>query len=418
MANRNKAKQMAAAGSSAKEIRQTTGVTGQAARNIVGRAAPTSAATQNLKIAQDVIANPGNYDPGYSREVASQNPSSVIYQGLYGGGLSDGEGGTYKMQGYYVPGATTGIGPNKDVLFAAGPNANQEWMNANFGPGGRYYGGGSSGAASSGTEAAAPGAAAQQAMTKDQKFSAMKGADNYRQALKIAAMNDSTISAKEANAINRQFEVSPDKMVNRLDSINSRQGRKKGLIGLGTSFTNQFADNKLRGQESGFDRMLAGPGGYLSQALSGMNDRTTSNGVNQGGTTTTKGFGKTPKGVSIYGFANSGPLYRQTKGTGGWNYSPKAKGTATTETTTTPVNTGTGTGTTSTTGTTDGPMTPQDMAAASTVSDGQLGGISADLANWASGFKRKGSSRSRGPAGARTLGGATRVAPTTNVLGM
>jgi hypothetical protein len=38
MANRQKAVKMASRGASAKEIRQTTGVTGQAARNIVSRA--------------------------------------------------------------------------------------------------------------------------------------------------------------------------------------------------------------------------------------------------------------------------------------------------------------------------------------------------------------------------------------------
>jgi hypothetical protein len=62
MANRQKAVKMASSGASAKEIRQTTGVTGQAARNIVSRAStptptptPTTTKpttlTQGLKIA-------------------------------------------------------------------------------------------------------------------------------------------------------------------------------------------------------------------------------------------------------------------------------------------------------------------------------------------------------------------------------
>jgi hypothetical protein len=41
-----------------------------------------------------------------------------------------------------------------------------------------------------------------------------------------------------------------------------------------------------------------------------------------------------------------------------------------------------------------------------------------DLANWATGFKTARSSRSRGPRNTRSLGGATRVAPTRNVLGI
>ena len=45
-------------------------------------------------------------------------------------------------------------------------------------------------------------------------------------------------------------------------------------------------------------------------------------------------------------------------------------------------------------------------------------GSSADLANWATGFKTARSSRNRGPRNARTLGGATRVAPRSDVLGI
>ena len=332
----------------------------------------------------DAVLNPGKYDQGYTPEAFAANPDSVIGRGLYGGGLPSQDGNSYGLEGFVVPGATNGIGPNKNVLFMADPGQRgntyaerQAWMNSMFAPGGRYYGGASTGMASPGTEAAAPGTAAPQAMTKEQKFSAMKGAENYRQALKIAAMNDSTISAKEANAINRQFGVSPDKMVDRLDSINSRQGRKKGLIGLGTSFTNQYADGNLKGQQSMMGAgMFGNTRGYLAQALGGMNDQISPNGPNQGGTTTKKGFGKTPKGVSIYGFANGGPLYRQTKGTGGWNYSPKVKGTGESETGTTPTTTGSGTGTGTSTGsgTFDAPMTPQEMAAASTIPGGQLGG--------------------------------------------
>ena len=59
------------------------------------------------------------------------------------------------------------------------------------------------------------------------------------------------------------------------------------------------------------------------------------------------------------------------------------------------------------------PMTPEDMAAAST--DGRFD--SAAFGNWAPGFRRKGSSRSKGPRNARTLGGATRVNPAGSFRG-
>jgi len=57
MANRERAKKMAARGSTAKEIRQTTGVTGQAARNIVSRtkapaAAPATTASKPPTLGQ------------------------------------------------------------------------------------------------------------------------------------------------------------------------------------------------------------------------------------------------------------------------------------------------------------------------------------------------------------------------------
>jgi len=44
-------------------------------------------------------------------------------------------------------------------------------------------------------------------------------------------------------------------------------------------------------------------------------------------------------------------------------------------------------------------------------------GISADLANWATGFRRKGSSRKGAGRGAQTLGGSTRVNPTGSFRG-
>jgi hypothetical protein len=62
------------------------------------------------------------------------------------------------------------------------------------------------------------------------------------------------------------------------------------------------------------------------------------------------------------------------------------------------------------------PMTPEQMKEASTVGSG-FGGFGVDVANWATGFKPKKSSRKAGPRGAQNLSGATRLSPTYNTLG-
>jgi hypothetical protein len=243
MAKRQQAKKMAAAGKSAAQIQNRTGVSAKAAQKFTSRSAPTAAANNSMKIAQDVIANPGKYDQGYTREAYAANPDSVIGRGLYGGGLSDSEGGMYKLQGFQVPGATTGIGPNSDVLFAAGPNANQEWLNANFGPGGRYYGGdrqasggtggtgGDSGGGGSSSEPAAPA----QDLTK------IRG---LGQGLRIAGTDG--ISRGELDTLMETTGKSGGKIIQRLDQLNKKlKGNEQNRIRL-----NSGAANKLIKEES------------------------------------------------------------------------------------------------------------------------------------------------------------------------
>jgi hypothetical protein len=401
---REAAKKLAAAGASAQKIERQTGVSSAAATKMAAKAAPTN----NMKINyQDVINNPGAYDQGYTREAYATNPNSVIGKGLYGGGLSDSEGGTYNLQGFYVPGATTGIGPNKDVLFAAGPNANQEWMNANFGPGGRYYGGANTAAtaATPGTATTTPDTAAASSRMS------LKDADTLGQALRVAGGGNGNISNKELMKIGKQFDVGNDKIVRRLDTVNSnRLKNRKASIGLGSNAYNKLTSRGL------MDNMFTNYGeGYLGQAITkGMPQMYGGKSMESGMTDPLR----VRKGLTVTGLSAKGDVDTREKflNRGGFNR-PMVKGTAAaTETATVNTGTGTGAGAASATDTTNVPMTPQDMAAASTVSDGQLGGIGADLANWATGFKRKSSSRK--VAGSRAQGpGSQRVNPTGSFRG-
>ena len=369
-------------------------------------AAPAAPApANNMKIAQDVIANPGNYDTGYSREVASQNPSSVIYQGLYGGGLSDGEGGTHRLQGFYVPGATNGIGPNKDVLFAAGPGANQEWMNANFGVGGRYYGGplaGAPAAAAAGTSSPA----AQQSTARS-----IADAENLRQAIKIAAANGQggLIDRRETNQIFDQFgdkkNLNDMKFAGILDKVNANQtskGKKsKQLIGMSGGALNLLNSGKL------------GPTGFLPYSTFGTTDKYGGlSGVLRNMGTTGK-FGRTD---SIYGQYSTGQ-FKDSPGLGkSWADTRFGKPMVSTGTTDGEVLPGGGTpGGDTAAGDTASPMTPEQMSAASTMGANQYG-AGADLMSFANSWKPRQSSRRK--AGKNAQGFASQRTSPYNAYGI
>jgi hypothetical protein len=156
------------------------------------------------------------------------------------------------------------------------------------------------------------------------KMDAIKNAEKFGQALKIAASGDSLVGAKESMAIHRKFGKSADQQVDRLDKINLKQAAKKGPIGLTSNFTNKFMEGKLKNNPLAFSSAFMKPKGGLAQALGGMRD-TTNIGMKGQASYTTPGFGKTPKGFGVMGFGAGKPIYQTAKSLGGWDYNPKSK---------------------------------------------------------------------------------------------
>jgi hypothetical protein len=330
MANnkREQAKTLAAAGASAQKIQRQTGVSSTAASKFASQAA---APANSMKINyQDVINNPGKYDAGYSKEVASQNPDSVIYKGLYGGGLN--AGGTndfYKLQGYQVPGATNGIGPDGSVLFMADPGngRGQEWLNENFGPGGRYYGGARAGSTAAATPGS-PSAATDAASTAGGRMK-LNDAGSIKQALRVAGGGNGNVSYKELMQIGKQFNAGDDKVVRRLDAVNSnRLKNKKASIGLGSNAYNKLTSRGMMGN------MFANYGdGYLGQAVTkGMPQMY--GGKNSGGTSGITDPLRVRKGLTVTGLSAKGDVDTREKFLlKGMFDRPQTKAATTTETT-------------------------------------------------------------------------------------
>jgi hypothetical protein len=368
MANnkREQAKTLAAAGASAQKIERQTGVSSAAATKFASKAA---APANSMKIDyQDVINNPGKYDAGYSREVASQNPDSVIYKGLYGGGLQAGDGGGFfGLKGYQVPGATNGIGPDGSVLFMASPDGRgQEWLNANFGPGGRYYGG-----ARTATTAATPGTAtATQDTAAAPVRMSLKDAGTLGQALRVAGGGNGNISNKELMQIGKQFNVGDDKVVRRLDAVNSnRLSNKKASIGLGSNAYNRLTSQGLK------DNLFANYGdGYLGQAITkGMPQMY--GGKNIGGASGMTDPLRVRKGLTVTGLSAKGDVDTREKFLlkGTFNR-PKTKAAATAETTPTTTQTTNVPGPVGTEQTTPANPLQQDFANAGAMGPGGLYG--------------------------------------------
>ena len=269
MAKRQQAKKMAAAGKSAAQIQNRTGVSAKAAQRFTSRAATNAGTNNSMKIdRQDVISNPGNYDKGYSREVASQNPYSAIYQGMYGGGLSDGEGGTHKLQGFHVPGATNGIGPDSDVLFAAGGNVTQDWMNANFGVGGRYYGGDKQASGGTGGDSGGGGG---EGTTNTKEIKGLG------QGIRLAG-GGGGISKGELNTL-MESGKNQGQIIRQLDKVNAKlKENGKGSINLKSGAANMLIrqGNKARSDIYGAARRPFEFGeGRIGQQLTDMSGLTT-----------------------------------------------------------------------------------------------------------------------------------------------
>ena len=387
MAKRQRAKKMAAAGKSAAQIQKRTGVSAKAAQKFTSRGAPSAATNNSMRIKQDVIANPGKYDPGYTREAAAKDPTGVLYQGFYGSGLSDGEGGTYKLQGYHVPGATTGIGPDSDVLFAAGPNANQEWMNANFGPGGRYYGGDKQASGGTGGDSSSEPAAPTQDPAK------LRG---LGQGIRIAG-GGGGIGKGELNTL-MESGKNQGQIIRRLDKLNAKlKENGEGSINLKSGAANMLIRqaNKNRTNLGGRRDFEFGTG-RIGQQLGDMSGLSTSisrpNRMMAGGGWTPKGEEFTPefltRGIDLTGRGATGKTVR---GVGKQYKGPNGK-----PDTTPGDDTGggdTGSGDIGDIGTDiDSPINEAIEETNKGMSSG-AGGL--DLASWATGFKKAQSARQR-----------------------
>jgi len=143
---------------------------------------------------------------------------------------------------------------------------------------------------------------------------AIKESKSLGQALKIAASNDANIGTKEFKNIQKTFGSRADQVVSRLDKINEKFGAERGNIGIKGNTANRYASGGF-GPTTGIG--FGNTGGSLASALAGMNDTYTPMRQGQGGYKT-EGFGKAPKGSSIWGYANNAPLYREaTKGATG-----------------------------------------------------------------------------------------------------
>jgi hypothetical protein len=232
--------------------------------------------------------------------------------------------------------------------------------------------------------------------------------------LKIAASNDSAIGTKEFKNIQKTFGVDASKVVGKVDVLNEKFGSKRGYIGIKGNTANRYARGGF-GPTTGIG--FGNTGGPLANALAGMNDTYSPMRQGQGGYKT-EGFGKAPKGSSIWGFANDAPLYRETtKGTSGWGqFAPSLlPKTVDTTTATTANSSTTGTEETATELIPDiKPMSPEEMAAASTGDMGDpfaFGGAS----SWRNAGRGK---KKKNIRSTKAAGGGQAAAPFARNLGM
>ena len=229
----------------------------QPAKAASGKSAPAKSA---LAIAQDVIKNPGNYDQGYTKEAYAANPDSVIGRGLYGGGLPSQDGNNYGLQGYYVPTATNGIGPDSNVLFAAGGRSDAEmqaFLDSNWGPGGRYYGGTAS-------AAAAPAATAQAAAARVRGFGGSGAVMSLSEAKRIAEQRGITVAQVMSKGLAKGGALGAG-LVNQFNA---------GKLGINTS--NPYAPGANKGTAQALQNLQALQGLQMNkgQAYAGYTTNT------------------------------------------------------------------------------------------------------------------------------------------------
>jgi hypothetical protein len=206
----------------------------------------------------------------------------------------------------------------------------------------------------------------------------LKDAESMGQALRIAGGGSGNITNKERLQIGRQFNVGDDKIIRRLDAVNEkRTSKRKASYALGGN-----AFNKLT---SGDPTLNFGTGA-IGQAVRGGMPQMYGNQNSSRGMTNPL---QVRKGVSVTGLTAKGDIDTREKflGSGSFNR-PQMKATDTGSGTTTVTNTGTQS--TGSTGMNNQPMTPQEMADASTIG-GMLSGGGAG----AMGATRLGRAKSR-----------------------
>ncbi len=250
------------------------------------------------------------------------------------------------------------------------------------------------------------------------KASSYRDAKGIGEMLKIAGSTGGTISKQEIGALTKASDKSSSQLIQNLDRTNKRL-RSRGRTGINLSsgaanmLINQAQKEPLT-YDSLVGSMYGGKSkfgtGKIGAALQGMIG---SRGDILSGTKATPGTGLMMGGTAIR--PSGQPTVR---GFGKkFEYTPTNKGVpkggATTSTVSPETKAATASTTLSNETTPETPMAPDQAKEASTLG---FGGIGADLSSWATGFRRKQSSRKLAGRQAQSLA-STRVAPTSNVLG-
>lgn len=387
---------MASQGASVKEIRQATGVTRPFAQNVVSRAASSSSASSSPAASMQIYQQP-NGNPITTQ--APARPSHV--QASY---VDAGSGQSFNTR--FVPGAMQPgqVGYDSNTgggVWTAGGMSDEE-IRAFYRSSNPLDGGGDSFISMSGKPASAftldglygSGTATLGAPTTNAKAatSRFQDAQTLGQGLRIAGSNGN-ISKGELQKLTNKFDVGADRVVRRLDKVNSNsQAKGRGLkIGLGSGAVSSLV-NMGNTYTSGIFRDSQFGTGNIGKTLQSYINASNPTGGYQNPQSGSSSY-KPVKGATGRAAAQSAagliPLQRggayQINSKGG--YSPKSSnpgfGERTTapvkglgDTVTSPVNQGTPDPQTETTTPQNEnlPMTPEEMKDASTI--GGIGAMS------------------------------------------
>ncbi len=238
------------------------------------------------------------------------------------------------------------------------------------------------------------------------------------QGLRIAG-GDGGITRGELNTILDTSKMDPGKVIGRLDAVNAKlKGNDKTGINLRSGAANMLINQASKSTPKGRGYRPVDFGkGAIGTALQGMLGSRASGGYidpKSGKQMFTPGVEPTllARGMDLM------PSGRQTVRGMGKQYQVPERFMPKTDATDATDATNTVDGTDGTDGIDDIPMLPIEPEKEEEKQDININmpGSPFDLASWATGFKTARSSRNRGPRNARTLSGATRVAPTRNVI--